>query len=104
MILGLVIAVTMLLSNILNNAATAIIMAPIAKLIAESLTLNPDSFLMAVAIGATCAFLTPIGHQNNAIIMGVGGFKFSDYWPLGLPLSIINLLVAIPAILYFWPL
>lgn len=96
--------VTMTLSDILNNATTAILMAPIAKTLAEKLSVNPDAFLMAVAIGASCAFLTPIGHQNNALIMGPGGYHFKDYWKMGLPLEILICCVSLPLILYFWPL
>lgn len=104
LLLALVLIITMTLSDILNNAATAILMAPIGKTIAEQLEVNPDSFLMAVAIGASCAFLTPIGHQNNALVMGPGGYKFSDYWRMGLPLEIIITCIAIPMILVVWPL
>jgi di/tricarboxylate transporter len=103
-VLTLVLVITMTLSDILNNAATAILMAPIAKTIAEVAEVNVDPFLMAVAIGASCAFLTPIGHQNNALVMGPGGYKFRDYWRVGLPLEIIIVVVAIPMILLVWPL
>jgi di/tricarboxylate transporter len=103
-ILAAVFIITMTLSDILNNAATAILMAPIGKTIAESAGVNTDPFLMAIAIGASCAFLTPIGHQNNALVMGPGGYKFSDYWKIGLPLEILITATAIPLILVFWPL
>ena len=103
-ILGIVLAVTMTLSDLMNNAATAIVMAPISVAIAGSLGLNADPFLMAVAIGASCAFLTPIGHQNNVLVMGPGGYKFGDYWRMGLPLEIIIVAVSIPLIMFFWPL
>ncbi|WP_244466861.1 SLC13 family permease [Devosia geojensis] len=96
--------VTMLLSDILNNAATAVIAAPIAYGLANAMGVNPDAFLMAVAIGASCAFLTPIGHQNSLLIMGPGGYEFSDYWKFGLPLEVLTVVVAVPAILVFWPL
>lgn len=96
--------VTMLLSDILNNAATAVIAAPIAYGLASAMGVNPDAFLMAVAIGASCAFLTPIGHQNSLLIMGPGGYQFSDYWKFGLPLELLTVAVAVPAILIFWPL
>ena len=92
------------LSDIINNAATALIMAPIASGIAMSLNVNIDPFLMAVAVGASCAFLTPIGHQCNALILGPGGYKFSDYWKMGLPLEILIVILGTPLILYFWPL
>jgi di/tricarboxylate transporter len=103
-ILGIVLVVTMTLSDLMNNAATAIVMAPISVAIATQLGLNADPFLMAVAIGASCAFLTPIGHQNNVLVMGPGGYKFGDYWRMGLPLEIIIVAVSIPLILHFWPL
>jgi di/tricarboxylate transporter len=87
----------------LNNAATVLVMAPIAASFAGRLGYNPDPFLMAVAIGAACDFLTPIGHQCNTLVMGPGGYRFSDYWRLGLPLSLIVLLVGVPLIAFFWP-
>lgn len=99
MIMVLILIITMTVSDVLNNAATAILMAPIAYNLALSLELNPDAFLMAVAIGASCAFLTPIGHQNNALIMGPGGYKFGDYWRVGLPLEILIVAVATPLLL-----
>ena len=102
--LVLVMALTMTLSDIMNNAATAVVMAPVSVNMAQQLGVAIDPFLMAVAIGASCAFLTPIGHQNNALIMGAGGFKFGDYWRLGLPLEIIIMFVAIPMLLWVWPL
>jgi di/tricarboxylate transporter len=95
---------TMLLSNVVNNAAAAVLMAPIAITLAREMGFSPDPFLMAVAVGASCAFLTPVGHQSNALVMGPGGYRFGDYWRLGLPLSIIVTLVAIPLILIFWPM
>lgn len=103
-ILTLIMIITMCLSDIINNAATALIMAPIASGIAISLGVNIDPFLMSVAVGASCAFLTPIGHQCNALILGPGGYKFSDYWRMGLPLEILIILFGTPLILYFWPL
>lgn len=104
MVLGIVLLITMTLTDVLHNTATAIIMAPIGKVIAEQLSVNPDSFLIAIAMGASCAFLTPIGHQNNVLIMGVGGYRFGDYWRLGLPLKIVVLTLGMPLLLYFWPL
>lgn len=103
-ILALVLIITMTLSDILNNAATAILMAPIAKTIAVTAGVSVDPFLMAVAIGASCAFLTPIGHQNNALVMGPGGYKFGDYWPVGVPLEVVIVAVSVPLILIVWPL
>ena len=96
--------VTMSLSDVLNNVATALIAAPIGLEIAGRLELNPDPFLMAVAVAASCAFLTPIGHKNNTIVMGPGGYRFGDYWRMGLPLEILVVVVSLPAILFFWPL
>jgi di/tricarboxylate transporter len=104
LILAIIMIITMCLSDIINNAATALIMAPIASGIAMSLGVNIDPFLMAVAVGASCDFLTPIGHQCNALILGPGGYKFSDYWKMGLPLEILIVILGTPLILYFWPL
>ena len=95
---------TMFLSDVMNNAATAAVLSPIALGISRALDANPDSFLMAVAIGASCAFLTPIGHQNNTLILGPGGFRFGDYWKLGLPLEILVVAISIPMLLLVWPL
>jgi di/tricarboxylate transporter len=89
---------------VLNNTATAVIAAPIAIQLAHALNANPDPFLMAVAVGASCAFLTPIGHKNNLLILGPGGYKFGDYWRMGLPLEILVVIVAVPMILIVWPL
>lgn len=102
--LVLIMVVTMTLSDFMNNAATAAVMCPLAISIATQLGVNPDSFLMAVAIGASCAFLTPIGHQNNTLILGPGGFRFGDYWRLGLPLELLVILVSVPVLLVVWPL
>lgn len=96
--------VIMTLSDVLNNTATAVVGAPIAVDVATRLNASPDPFLMAVAVAASCAFLTPIGHKNNTLIMGPGGYKFGDYWRMGLPLEIIIVATAVPAILFFWPL
>jgi len=104
MLLGVLMLITMLLSNILNNAATAILMAPIALELSLSLNVSPDPFLMGVAISASCAFLTPIGHQSNTLVMGPGAYRFSDYWPMGLPLSLFILLTSIPFLIWIWPL
>jgi len=102
--LGLVLVVTMFLSDLMNNAATAAVMCPIAIGTASALGVSPDAFLMAVAIGASCAFLTPIGHQNNTLILGPGGFQFGDYWRLGLPLELLVVAVSLPLLLIVWPL
>lgn len=102
--LAVLMAVTMTLSDFLNNVATCLIAAPIGLQIAQTLGVNPDPFLMSVAVAGSCAFLTPIGHKNNTIIMGPGGYRFGDYWRLGLPLELIVLGVSVPAILIFWPL
>ena len=102
-VLVLLMVVTMTLSDILNNAATAVVMAPIGISLANRLVVDADPFLMAVAVGASCAFLTPIGHQNNALVMGPGGYRFGDYWRMGLPLEVIIVAVATPMILLVWP-
>ncbi|KAF5048931.1 Citrate transporter [anaerobic digester metagenome] len=103
---GLVVVMvsTMVLTDFMNNTATAAVMAPIGLGAALRLGVNPDTFLMAVAIGASCAFLTPIGHQNNTLILGPGGFRFGDYWRMGLPMDILVLATSIPLLLFFWPL
>ena len=101
---GLLLIVTMLLSNIVNNAAAAVLMAPIGISMANSFGASMDPFLMAVAIGAAVPFLTPIGHQSNILVMGPGGYNFSDYWRLGLPLSLLVSAVALVMILLVWPL
>ena len=103
-VLTLILVTTMFLSDIINNAATALVMAPISVGIANQLGVSIDPFLMAVAIGASCAFLTPIGHQSNTLVMGPGGYQFGDYWRMGLPLEIIITLISVPLILYVWPL
>lgn len=102
--LGLILIVTMTLSDLMNNTATAAVMCPIALSTANQLGVNPDTFLMAVAVGASCAFLTPIGHQNNTLILGPGGFQFGDYWRLGGPLELLIFAVSIPMLLWVWPL
>lgn len=102
--ISIVLVITMFLSDIINNAATVVLMAPIAVSVAYGLGFSVDPFLMAVAIGGSSAFLTPIGHQSNTLVMGPGGYKFSDYWRMGLPLEIIIVAVAVPLIMIFWPL
>ncbi|WP_371155038.1 SLC13 family permease [Jannaschia sp. 2305UL9-9] len=96
--------VTMTLSDVLNNTATAIVAAPVGIQMARTLDVSPDPFLMAVAVAASCAFLTPIGHKNNTLILGPGGYKFGDYWRMGLPLELLVIAVSVPSILFFWPL
>ena len=102
--LTIVLVGTMFLSDLVNNAAAAVLMAPVALSIADSLGASVDPFLMSVAVGASCAFLTPIGHQSNTLVMGPGGYKFGDYWRMGLPLEIVIVLAGIPLIMLFWPL
>jgi di/tricarboxylate transporter len=104
LILAALMLVTMTLSDVLNNVATALVAAPIALDVAERLQVSPDPFLMAVAVAASCAFLTPIGHKNNTLIMGPGGYGFGDYWRMGLPLEILVVVTAVPMILLVWPL
>jgi di/tricarboxylate transporter len=100
----IVLVATMFLSDLVNNAAAAVLMAPIAMAVASGLGASVDPFLMCVAIGASCAFLTPIGHQSNTLVMGPGGYQFGDYWRMGLLLEVIIVAVSIPLIMIFWPL
>lgn len=101
--LGMILLTAMAVTPFLNNAATVLVMAPIAAGFATTLGFRPEAFLMAVAIGAGCDFLTPIGHQCNTLVMGPGGYRFSDYPRLGLPLSIMIVIASIPMLLYVWP-
>ena len=101
-LLFLILVITMATTDIINNAATAVIMAPISAGIAIELGYAIEPFLMVVAVGASCAFLTPIGHQCNTVIMGPGNYKFTDYWRLGLPLDLLIITVSIPMILFVW--
>jgi len=103
-VLAVLMIVTMTLSDVFNNVATALITAPIALDTAARLEANPDAFLMGIAVAASCAFLTPIGHKNNTIILGPGGYRFGDYWRMGLPLEVLVLLVGLPMIVAVWPL
>ena len=103
-VLTVLMIVTMSLSDVLNNTATTIVAAPVGIQMAQSLNVSPDPFLMAVAVAASSAFLTPIGHKNNTLLLGPGGYHFGDYWRIGLPLEAIVVIVSIPAILVFWPL
>lgn len=103
-ILTVLMVVTMTLSDVLNNTATAIVAAPVGITMAQSLGVSPDPFLMAVAVAASAAFLTPIGHKNNTLVLGPGGYGFGDYWRMGLPLEILIVAVSIPTILIVWPL
>lgn len=104
MLLGLIMVMTMTLSDVMNNAATAVVMAPLSVAVALNLGVSTDPFLMAVAVGASCAFLTPIGHQNNLLVMGPGGYRFGDYWRMGLPLELLILVVSLPLLVFMWPL
>lgn len=104
LLVGLLMLVTMLLTNLINNAAAAVLMAPIGISLAVGLGVAIDPMLMAVAVGSSCAFMTPIGHQSNTLIMGPGGYHFGDYWKMGLPVTILLLIIGTPLILIFWPL
>jgi di/tricarboxylate transporter len=104
MAVALVLITAMIAAPLLHHAAAVLVMGPIAAAIAARLGYNPDPFLLAVAFGAACDFLTPIGHQNNMLVMGPGGYRFSDYWKLGLPLSLLVVFVGPPLIAFFWPL
>jgi len=101
-LLFLILIITMVTTDIINNAATAVIMAPISAGIGLELGYAIEPFLMVVAVGASCAFLTPIGHQCNTVVMGPGNYKFTDYWRLGLPLDILIIIISIPMILFVW--
>jgi di/tricarboxylate transporter len=102
--LALILVAAMALTPFLNNAATVLVMAPIAASFADRLGFQPEAFLIAVAVGAGCDFLTPIGHQCNLLVMGPGGYRFGDYARLGAPLSLLVVLVGVPLILWVWPL
>ena len=102
--LTLILVVAMAVTPFLNNAATVLVVAPIAAEFAATLGYRPEAFLMAVAIGSGCDFVTPIGHQCNTLVLGLGGYRFGDYARLGLPLSIVVVLVAVPTLLLIWPL
>ncbi len=102
--LVVILVTTMFLSDLMNNAATAAVMCPISLSAALQLGVNADAFLMAVAVGASCSFLTPIGHQNYTLILGPGGFRFGDYWRLGLMVEAIVVVVSVPMLLWVWPL
>ncbi len=101
-VMTLILVVTMFVSDVINNAATALLMGALSIEIANALGSNPDAFLMAVAVGASCAFLTPIGHQCNTLVMGPGGYRFGDYWRMGLPLELVIVIVAAPMIILVW--
>jgi di/tricarboxylate transporter len=101
--LALIMVASMAVTPFLNNAATVLVMAPIAAVFATGLGYRPEAFLMATAIGAGCDFLTPIGHQCNTLVMVPGGYRFGDYWRLGLPLSVMVVIVGVPALMFFWP-
>ncbi len=103
-LLAIVLVVSMFLSDVINNTATVVLMAPVAIGVAKGLGFSVDPFLMAVAVGGSCAFLTPIGHQSNTIVMGPGGYKFTDYWRMGLPLEVIIVAIGVPLIMWVWPL
>ena len=101
-LLVMILVITMFVSDLINNAATAVIMAPVSMAIANQLNHPIEPFLMAVAVGASCAFLSPIGHQCNTLVMGPGNYKFGDYWKLGLPLEVLIVVISIPAIMVTW--
>jgi di/tricarboxylate transporter len=99
---AILLVATMTLSDVINNAAAAILMAPIALAVAAGVEMSQDALLMAVAVGSSCAFLTPIGHQSNTLVMSPGGYRFGDYWRMGLPLEILVIVVGTPLIVRFW--
>lgn len=100
--IALLIGVSMLLSDLIPNAPAAVLMAPLALSLAEGMQVSPDPLLMAVAVGTASSYLTPIGHQSNTLVMGPGGYRFGDYWRLGLPLDLVILCVAVPVIVQVW--
>jgi di/tricarboxylate transporter len=104
MMLVLLMVLTMMMTNLINNSAAAVLMAPIALSLAKFMGVSPDPLLMTVCVAASSAFMTPIGHQSNLLVMGPGGYRFTDYWRMGLPLSILVILTGVPLILYVWPL
>ena len=101
-VLMIILIITMLITDVINNAATAVIMAPLAASLADKINQPIEPFLMSVAIGASCAFLSPIGHQCNTLVMAPGNYKFGDYWKVGLPLEILIILISVPAIIFYW--
>lgn len=101
-VLSIIMVATMIVTPFLNNAATVLLMAPVAANMAQNMDMGIDAFLMAVAVGASCDFLTPVGHQSNTLVMGPGGYKFTDYWRLGLPLSVLVVVLGVPIIMWAW--
>ena len=101
-VLIVILVFTMFISDLINNAATAVIMAPVSVQVASQMGQPIEPFLMAVAVGASCAFLSPIGHQCNTLVMGPGNYRFADYWKLGLPLEILIVCISIPVIMNTW--
>ena len=104
MMVVVVMLITIILTNLISNSASAVLMAPIAFSLAKFMGVSPDALLMSVSVASSAAFLTPIAHQSNMLVMGPGGYKFTDYWKLGLPITILVLLIGTPIILYMWPL
>ncbi len=104
MMVVVIMGITIILTNLISNSASAVLMAPIAFSLAEFMGISPDAFLMSVSVASSSAFLTPIAHQSNMLVMGPGGYKFTDYWKLGLPITLLVLLIGTPLILYMWPL
>jgi len=100
---ALILVAAMAVTPFLNNAATVLVMAPIAAVFASDLGYRPEPFLIAIAVGAGCDFLTPIGHQCNTLVFGAGGYRFGDYARLGAPLSLLVIAVGTPLILWTWP-
>jgi di/tricarboxylate transporter len=103
-VLAMMLVVSMLLTPFMHHAAAVLVLGPVAAVVAKTLGYNMDPFLMAVALGCACDFLTPIGHQNNLLVMGPGGYRFTDYWRLGLPLTVLVVLFGTPLIIAAWPL
>lgn len=101
-ILVILMVISMVLADLVHNSPTAILMAPIALALSVAFEMSPDAFLMAVAVGAASPYLTPVGHQSNTLVMGPGGYRFGDYWRMGLPLDVLIVAVAVPMIMWVW--
>ena len=98
----MLIVISMVLADLVHNSPTAILMAPIALALSVAFEMSSDAFLMAVAVGAASPYFTPVGHQSNTLVIGLGGYRFGDYWPMGLPLDVLIVAVAVPMIMWVW--
>ena len=103
-ILVILMIITIIITNLISGTATAVLMGPIALSLASAMGVSPDAYLVGVAIASTTAYMTPIAHQSNMLVMGPGSYEFKDYFKLGFPLTILSLLVSVPIIIYIWPI